>query len=543
MAESSKLLVILCLALFFLYFRLGSWGLMETSEARYAEIGKEMVETRDYIHPNLLGIHHYHKPPVTYYITTFGYKIFGISEIGARFFLPIAIIIQMLLVYLIGDMLLLDKKKALFAVLIYFSFPIVLISGRNLTTDAYLTTFIMTSIFFWLVYEAKNTQVWALYLAFLFLGIAMETKPVAILFVFPFMIYYHVFYNKKLKINRHLIIGLALFIMLTVSWFLIVQRDTEGLISYYFNRQLLDRAIRKTFHRGQPIWYYLPFLIGVLLPWLPLIFKRNKSLPPKKENNGTKVIAFSATTIFLLFSLFQTKLPLYILPCFWMIALLISSMISRAKPVILHYINFTFWFIILLLASLTLYFYLKNGFPFIIPTSEILITFSIVIILLIIQLKWKTDSSQKTAIFAFIFGCSILLVSSLLLEKNNSNINSIKDLAVYIESKDPSEKKEIMVYNHLLNSAPFYFHGRIITLNNGNYTADREVQFEKDQFWKQNLLNLNQKEDKKRFISIAKHQKSYLLVMKKDLKTVHPNYITKYYQHEKAFGKWIVYSH
>ena len=81
---------------------LGSWGLAETSEARYAEIGREMALSGDYLHPTLLGIQHYHKPPVTYYITAIGYKIFGINEFGARFFLSVSLILQMFFVFKIG---------------------------------------------------------------------------------------------------------------------------------------------------------------------------------------------------------------------------------------------------------------------------------------------------------------------------------------------------------------------------------------------------------------------------------------------------------
>jgi len=76
----------------------GTWGLTETSEARYAQISKEMFTSGDYLHPTLLGIQHYHKPPVTYYITSLGYSIFGANETGARFFLAIALLIQLLFI-------------------------------------------------------------------------------------------------------------------------------------------------------------------------------------------------------------------------------------------------------------------------------------------------------------------------------------------------------------------------------------------------------------------------------------------------------------
>jgi len=82
----NKLYIFLFIAFLALTFMLGSWGLTDSSEARYAEIGKEMFINKDYINPTLLGIKHLHKPPVTYYLTALGYQIFGVHEFAARFF-------------------------------------------------------------------------------------------------------------------------------------------------------------------------------------------------------------------------------------------------------------------------------------------------------------------------------------------------------------------------------------------------------------------------------------------------------------------------
>ena len=42
-------LVLLGICLYFLFFRLGSYGLLETTDARYAEIGWEMFQSKDFI--------------------------------------------------------------------------------------------------------------------------------------------------------------------------------------------------------------------------------------------------------------------------------------------------------------------------------------------------------------------------------------------------------------------------------------------------------------------------------------------------------------
>jgi 4-amino-4-deoxy-L-arabinose transferase and related glycosyltransferases of PMT family len=75
---------------FSLLISVGTFGVIETSDARYAQISYEMFESKDYVNPTLLGIKHYHKPPLTYHITSIGYAIFGVTPFWGSFFYPIS---------------------------------------------------------------------------------------------------------------------------------------------------------------------------------------------------------------------------------------------------------------------------------------------------------------------------------------------------------------------------------------------------------------------------------------------------------------------
>src|SRR4051812_5513543 len=98
---------------------IGSWGVIETSEARYAEISREMADSNDWLHPTLLDVHHYHKPPLTYWITAIGLKVFGVNGVGVRFFLQVAFLVQIYLVYRIGSMILHNDNAGLLSSVIY----------------------------------------------------------------------------------------------------------------------------------------------------------------------------------------------------------------------------------------------------------------------------------------------------------------------------------------------------------------------------------------------------------------------------------------
>ncbi len=91
-ASRSTLLFLLALYAVLCFYRLGSWGVLETSEARYAAMGREMYLSGDYLHPTFTGLRHYHKPPLTYTVTALAYRLFGVSAWSARIFLQLALL-------------------------------------------------------------------------------------------------------------------------------------------------------------------------------------------------------------------------------------------------------------------------------------------------------------------------------------------------------------------------------------------------------------------------------------------------------------------
>ena len=58
---------------------LGSFGLLEPDEGRFAQIGREMAANGNYLVPHLNGIEQFYKPPLVYWVNAIGYKIFGVS--------------------------------------------------------------------------------------------------------------------------------------------------------------------------------------------------------------------------------------------------------------------------------------------------------------------------------------------------------------------------------------------------------------------------------------------------------------------------------
>ncbi len=540
----TKLFFFLVTVFTFLNIGLGSWGLTESSEARYAEIGREMLLNKDYINPTLLGIYHYHKPPITYWITTVGYKIFGINEFGARFFLQIAIILQLLLVYKIAQLLFAHRKISFLSVLVYFSFPIVLISSRNLTTDAYLTTFIMAAVYFWLARIKKANGIWSLYAFYIFLGLAILTKgPVALLFVLTFIITYHILLKIPVRTSIHGVLGLILFLAISLSWFMVLLLNNPVFLNYFLGNQLADRMFSNSFDRAKPFYYFIILLPALLFPWLFLLFGKTKKRLQDffKRKDETVVLTLSALILILLFSLFKTKLILYILPIFWMLAIVVAKKLITARPTMLKIFNKTYAVMCLLLVIASLLFYFTDILKVNISAWQVLITFGLAAIWFGVYFKINDSRILKTGILAVGFNM-LLLISGMFFMKNNSaEINSIRDVSKFIENIDSSPDKSVLVFNYLLNSAPFYINGNIVTINAGHDTTQRNTQFQTDDNWKKNLINWEGTAQIPYLTSLVNNPKSILMVRKKDMDSEKAHSLQHNYKKRKEFEKWIVY--
>jgi len=64
------------------------WPFTDSTEARYAEIARKMVETGDWITPQFdYGVPFWGKPPLHTWLSALGMKLFGVGAFGARIFI------------------------------------------------------------------------------------------------------------------------------------------------------------------------------------------------------------------------------------------------------------------------------------------------------------------------------------------------------------------------------------------------------------------------------------------------------------------------
>ena len=180
----SLFIFIAVVVLFALFYRLGSIAYLETSEARYAEMSREMLERGDWVTPHQSYIKHFDKPPLTYWVTATAFKIFGFNDWAGR--IPLALTALFILCYTWFLSLLLfpdRREQAAFSVLVLFGSPLFLAMSRTLTTDLYLALFTLGATYHllrWFLHDRRSSDA---FLSALFLGCGILTKG-HVIFIF-----------------------------------------------------------------------------------------------------------------------------------------------------------------------------------------------------------------------------------------------------------------------------------------------------------------------------------------------------------------------
>jgi 4-amino-4-deoxy-L-arabinose transferase-like glycosyltransferase len=442
-----------------LFYGNGTIGLFESSEARYAEVSREMLETGDFISPQMDYVYHFTKPPLAYWLTSLGMAIFGVNPFGVRFFVTLFALLALLLAYKIAGE---DNDGDGFAALLILgSSPLFFIMAKVLTTDIFLTFFITLGVYFYTLREKGKIGKPAFDILFGICGaLGILTKGQV-----PFLYWLLIFagmaiLQRDLKPLKALFSPLLLIIMVLFSgwWFIIVGIKHPGLLQYLFFKESVEASYSaERFHPG-PLYYYLPILLAGLFPfWLltpPL--KQFFSNPKFSRHMGFTLLPF------LLWSLFPAKLPTYLLPSVPGWALLFSNSVKEAKKRLLCIPLLVFAAQIAAMAFIAAKGrdYIKSDFR----DVFVILAFSAIIALSAFFFALK---GKKEAVIASVF-LSILLAGlsfPQIIGKDQEQFKIAKELAFSI--KDKMEKDDqVLELRTTAFSIPFYLEKKVFAFEN-----------------------------------------------------------------------------
>ena len=313
---------------------LGSYGLVEQSDARYAEIAREMWSSGDYVVPTLLGIKHFHKPPLIYWLTIPGYALLGQNEWGARMFLAVAGLLLTGGVYGFARRHL--PAVAPWSVLMLAATPAVIGGSRMLTIDLLLTLCLTSALLAWYSFRTGSGGAGSLVVLYSSIGLAFLAKgPVGWLLLLLVMLpaaWLTRGATARPARTWGLVWGLPLALAIALPWYLVVMIKTPGLTGYFLGQQLAGRLREGGMGHPHPWYYFLGVYPGLGLPWI-LLAPAGWRVVRKRDPSLATFLCLWATIPPVFFSLPATKLPLYTLPAYPAIVLLAIAALEEPRAV------------------------------------------------------------------------------------------------------------------------------------------------------------------------------------------------------------------
>jgi 4-amino-4-deoxy-L-arabinose transferase-like glycosyltransferase len=129
--------------------------------------------------------------------------------------------------------------------------------------------------------------------------------------------------------------GLALFLLITAPWHILVGMVNPEFYQFYFIHEHFQRFLTRVHGRYKPFWYFIPIVLLGMFPWsvfLPQAIKHSipSSWRERHEHRDALFLMLWAGLVFLFFSASSSKLVPYILPVFPPVALLIGRYLAAA---------------------------------------------------------------------------------------------------------------------------------------------------------------------------------------------------------------------
>jgi dolichol-phosphate mannosyltransferase len=313
-----------------------SYPLIEPDEGRYAEIGREMVQSGNWIVPTLNGKAYFDKPPLFYWLVAGSFRLFGMTEQAARLVPALCAFLTVIVTFGFGRRILGTRGALLgaFALTLMVGF---VHCGRYLILDSVLTLFVTLSLFtaHEAVRGARFRRAWWI-ASSICCGLGVMTKgPVALVLLAPTILAYVTLSRNRVRPRplQWCFYGLVV-LGIVAPWFIAISVREPGFLYEFFVVHHLQRFVSENFHE-KPMWFYLPVLFIGCMPWTLLAFPIGRFLFSRSaqiravRSRSMGFFALWAVWCVLFFSLSRGKLPPYLMPALPAIAMLIGCYLEQ----------------------------------------------------------------------------------------------------------------------------------------------------------------------------------------------------------------------
>ena len=299
-------------------------------ESNYALTAKEMLESGDWLSPQIYGKVWFDKPIMIYWLIAASFKLCGVNDFAAR--LPSALCGAATAGTAFWFSLCFYKRRqsAVMASLVLATSLQFWIISRGIVTDAALMLFFSLSMAAFYRWWTMRRQIW-LDLSFAAAALAVLTKgpvglvlPGLIIIMFSFSGGGWGWLKPKVFLR-----GLSVFVIIAAPWYLMMYLlHGDSFLSTFLG---LHNYVRATVseHPQDNVWYYYLVLLPVaLLPWSGILLRCLGRIR-RQWNGPERFLWLWIGTIIAFYSVMATKYATYAYPALFPAALLIGNAIAE----------------------------------------------------------------------------------------------------------------------------------------------------------------------------------------------------------------------
>lgn len=322
-------LLVIVTAAVVLFYRLGDPALKNWDEAIYAEVAKEILQTREWVTLHWQHFNWFEKPPLTFWIMGGLFRLFGVNECSARAVSALAGVGLVAVVYAIGKLQRGPLCGLIASLILLTTFQFVQMS-RLVNTDVLLVFFIYLAIYGYLRVRDGDRRWW--YVVSLSCALGFLVKSVAILFApaaIAFALVVDRQVNETLKAKQFwlsILAGLAV----VLPWHLaMIFLHGSAFVNEYFVYHVWSRTITPLEGHAGAYSFYFREIWEKMHPWWSIApFAVVFNVWQIKRGQWSAAVLAVSVLVFVFYTGAQTKLTSYILPVYPALALLISDLFT-----------------------------------------------------------------------------------------------------------------------------------------------------------------------------------------------------------------------
>lgn len=338
------LILVLAAGLTF-FLGLGRGAIGDSDEAFYAEAAREMVESDNWLTPYYNYELRFQKPILYYWLSATAYEFTGINEAAARVPSALTGLGLVLITWLVARRWCGAQAGLLAGLIAATNFGYYFMARMALPD---LPLAFLITLASWAGLESldagrhgqgRESRLWLLLAAVAAaLGVLMK-GPVGL--ALPVLVVCGALLVPRPTRGARwpwrlsdLAVALATFVLVAAPWYLAMAREHGvGYLHHFFVGENVDRFATDRYNDPRPIWFYLPIVLGGLLPWSPFMapwvrtgWKVVRRVRPLSRPEIWLLLWAGIPLLF--YSLSIGKQPRYVLPVLPPLAVLLGRSIA-----------------------------------------------------------------------------------------------------------------------------------------------------------------------------------------------------------------------